>query len=479
MDQRRRILIVIFVCIALTAVMLAFPVTSDAAGAKVSIRNARSIEGHALSFAVSLSRPASRLTTVDFATTEGTADDSSDFVARAGTLRFRPGESKRYVHVAANTDGQDEPEETMSVTLSRPVRASLGRVTAVGTIEDRNDPPTVSIADAAGNETDGALAFVVTLSAPSGFIVTVESATEDGTAIAGEDYDASSGPITFAPGETTRNVAVALVDDDLVEADETLFVALAAPTNATLSTARAAGTIHSDDVAGSTLSIADATETEGPAGATRPMTFGVTLSPARSDVVTVDYSTAPGTAEHNGDATGSDDYAPVEGSIRFLPGDTHATVSVPVLGDDADEDDETLTVQLASPTNATIDDGEATGTIVDDDAMPSLSINDVAAFERDRGTSDFIFTVTLSAPSGRTVTAGFATSDRTAKAPGDYLTTTGSLTFERGTTSAVVAVPVVGDRRVENREEFLVNIIEAVNATLGRATGVGRIRDDD
>jgi Ca2+-binding RTX toxin-like protein len=111
--------------------------------------------------------------------------------------------------------------------------------------------PTVSVAggsQAEGNSGTAPLTFTVTLSKASKLRVTVAYATADGTAAAGSDYTATRGTLVFAPGETSKTVAVAIVGDAAVEPDETFTLTLSGPVNATLGTASATGTITNDDV---------------------------------------------------------------------------------------------------------------------------------------------------------------------------------------------------------------------------------------
>ena len=147
------------------------------------------------------------------------------------------------------------------------------------------------------------------------------------------------------------------------------------------------GTIRDNDEAPPTLSIDDVTVDEGDGSAE----FKVTLSVSSARDVTVRYATS------NGTARAGQDYTATSGTLTIAAGDTSGTISVRVFDDDVVEEDETFTVSLSSPTNATIADGKATGTIRnDDEALPTLSIADVAV---DEGDGSAAFEVTLSAPS--------------------------------------------------------------------------------
>src|SRR5207249_2321673 len=145
------------------------------------------------------------------------------------------------------------------------------------------------------------------------------------------------------------------------------------------------------------------------------------------------------------------------------------------------EDDETIQVALSSPTNATLGaTATHTYTILDDDPLPSLSINNVTVSEGNSGTTNANFIVTLSAASGKTVTVNYATADGTATAPSDYVAIpTTTLTFNPGQTAKPITVPVNGDMVDENDETFAVNLSNSTNATLSTATGTGTIIDDD
>ena len=150
-----------------------------------------------------------------------------------------------------------------------------------------------------------------------------------------------------------------------------------------------------------------------------------------------------------------------------------------MLGDSLDEANETFAVNLSSPVNATIATAQGTGTIVDNDAAPSISIGDVSVTEGNTGTKTASFTVTLSAASGQTVTVNYATANGTATAGSDYLAATGTLTFAPGVTSQPVVVTVNGDALNEANETVLVNLSGATNASISDSQGTLTITNDD
>jgi hypothetical protein len=160
------------------------------------------------------------------------------------------------------------------------------------------------------------------------------------------------------------------------------------------------GTIANDDFVLPELSIGDVSVNEGTGGSTNAV-FTVTLSAPSDDLVTVQYATA------SGSATDGVDYTSASGTASITAGATSTTIVVAVNGDNVFEPTETFFVDLTNPTFATIVDPQGLGTILDDEAEPTFSIDGVSVTEGDVGTTNAIFTVTLSGPSSETTTVGF------------------------------------------------------------------------
>ena len=150
-----------------------------------------------------------------------------------------------------------------------------------------------------------------------------------------------------------------------------------------------------------------------------------------------------------------------------------------MTGDVAFESDETFLLNLSAPSNATIADAQATGTIQNDEALPVLAIADASVTEGNTGTVNAVLTVTLSAASVQTVTVNYATADGSAAAASDYAAQTGTLTFLPGVTSQTITLAVNGDTVTELAETVNVNLSSAANATIGDPLGVLTINNDD
>src|SRR5262249_48876488 len=158
----------------------------------------------------------------------------------------------------------------------------------------------------------------------------------------------------FAPGVTTQTVSVLVNGDATNEADETFFVNLSNPGNATISASQGTGTIQNDDPVPA-VSMNSVSVTEGNSGTTNA-NFTDSLSAASGQTITVDYATGNGTA-----TTADSDYVAASGTLTIPAGNTTGTITVPVRGDTKNEIDETFVVDLSGPVNATIADDEGTG----------------------------------------------------------------------------------------------------------------------
>jgi hypothetical protein len=185
------------------------------------------------------------------------------------------------------------------------------------------------------------------------------------------------------------------------------------------------------------------------------------------------YATAPGTA------TAGADYTAATGVVTFPPGQGSRTVSIPLVNDALDEDDETFTMTLSAPTGATLGDAQATGTIADDDPLPTVSAADCAVAEGDSGSAPCPFAIALAPVSGRVVTVAYATEAGTATAGADFAASSGVITFNPGTTGLPRPVSVLGDTAVEPNETFALRLSAPVNALLPDDAAGGVIVDDD
>jgi len=423
---------------------------------------------------VTLSAAAGQTVSVGYTMTAGTAT-SADYTSSSGTVTFAAGVTMQTIDIPIVTDAIYEPDETFTVTLRTPVNVTIARTAATVKIVNDDGIPQISITNVPvteGNTGTTNANFTVTLTNPSSSTIAVNYATADGSALAGIDYNAVSGTLTYTPGQTSKTVTVQVRGDTLDEPDETFAVNLSAPVNATIVNSVGTGTIADNDNP-PTIRISDVTVVETDPGVTVDAVLNVTLSAASSFPITVNYATTAGTA------TSGVDYTAASGTVSFAPGETSKLIAVTVLGDIVNEVNETINVDLTAPVNATIADSRGVVTIQENDPLPSISINDVSVAEGNTGTKTATFTLTLSQPSARSVTVTYATADGTATAGTDYTARTGNLTFAAGATTVTVAITVRGDTTLEPNETVLVNLTAPVNGVISKTTGTLTITNDD
>ena len=435
----------------------------------------------AMNFPVTLSAPSLNTVTVNYGTSDGNATAPGDYVATNGTLTFSPGQTTKTIAVAVVGDTVTEANEYISIYLNSATNAGLRDSSTYGTIWDTDWQHYLTVTDIGVNEGNSATrnaSFTVYLNPPSVNTVTVSYGTADGSATAGgNDYTTTTGTLTFAAGQTSKTVAVPIVGDTVDENDEYFSMSLASPVNAALADGSAYATIFDDDPTGggSILSIDDDIVVEGDSGTT-DLVFPVTVTPAPTAPVTVNYRTS------NSGAVSDNDYAAQVGVVSFAAGQTSASITVKVNGDTYDENDEAVRVDLFTPRGpATLGDSGTYGTILDDDRSPLVSIGDVSVAEGSTGTSDALFTVRLSQASTQPVQVDWDTRDGSAVAPGDYRDNGGTLSFAPGQTSKTVRVPVNGDDLVEGDEVFYVDLSSYVGGyrASSEQTGVATIGDSD
>ncbi|NJA05603.1 hypothetical protein HC024_07695 [Methylococcaceae bacterium WWC4] len=269
--------------------------------------------------------------------------------------------------------------------------------------------------------------FIVRLDKPNTGTVTVDYSTYNGTATANGDFEASSGSLTFAAGETEKTVRITLLNDASPESLQNFFLRLTSPSaNATVADEWGMASIVDNDAASGTpvASITDAVIDESAQTVSvtvildKPSTGNVTLNVGSQNVIATD---------------GGDFRSFPFGKVAFLPGEVAKTVVFGILNDTAAEGFESFDVVLSSPVGATIGDAISHVVIANSDAapsaLPSLTVADAAASET-KGTIDFL--VSLSAPSASQVTVNYSTSNGTSTSGGDFSSASGTLLFAPG-----------------------------------------------
>ena len=396
------------------------------------------------SFRVTLDgAPASGTVLVTFSVTQGSALPGQDYsVQTVGSLRFPPGTRDQSIDIEIVDDEIQEPNETFTIALTNVENADLGLGTSTVTIVD-DDEASLSINDVRAKESSGEAVFTVSLSNTSTTEITVNYSTEDGTALAALDYTPVEGTLTFSANDAnlTRTIRVPLVDNNVDEPDETFLVRLSGVVGAVIADNEGIGTIE-DDEPPISVSIYDGRARED-AGS---LEMAARLNrPSLQNVVTVRFSSSDRTA------TSSSDYTATTGLLIFERGSTEGKVLVEVIDDQLVEGDETFEVTLSNPRNAVIDQGLATGTIVENEGTPQLLIPDISVLE---SAGVAVFAMTLSTPSAVPVIVNYETEDGTAEAGTDYVHTAGTLTFAPGEVKKEIRVEILQDDQDWRAETF-------------------------
>ena len=270
-----------------------------------------------------------------------------DYTHTSGTLDFDAGETEKIFTVSVIGDEVYEGDETVDLTLSGPVSATLvAPSSAVLTIIDDDGPPEVSFSAASFNIIEGDsgstnVTITATLSAVSGQPVSVNYGTSGDTATNGVDYTDTSGTLNFAAGDTDKTFTVSIIGDEVFEGDETVDLTLSVPVSATLGAPSSAilTIVDDDGLPEVSFSASSYNITEGDSGSTN-MTIMATLNAVSGQPVSVNYGTSAGSA-----AAGSD-YTDTSGTLNFAAGDTEKTFTVSIIGDEVFEGDETVDLTL-------------------------------------------------------------------------------------------------------------------------------------
>ena len=317
------------------------------------------------------------------------------------------------------------------------------------------------------------------LSAPS----TVTLTLIDGTAERGTDYTSSAYTkvLEFPAGADSLYTFVDMARDYVAEPDETFSWHLSDPTNATIRTGSADGTVvirDDDSAAPPTFSVGNSSDNAENNYGTNPAEFYVKRSGSLAAAAWVTVTTVDGTARAPGD------YKKRSTTLYFAPGADLLRVLVPITNDLVPESEETFSVRLSRPMHATIADGTGIATIADDDTSdpPYLQIFDDTTSEGDGYAHAFTIVVNRRDDLRGTTTVAYETSDGTAHAPGDYLARTGRLTFLPGQIFKSFTVIIKGDRSPDQDplKHFFVTLSDSSpGTTIPDPTAQISIEDDD
>jgi len=397
---------------------------------------------------------------------KSTAQAGVDYMVPSD-VHFAAGESSKTISVQLLNDSTAEGREDIWLRLQEDTDGAAAGNGSGQTVDiviyDPVGPsrPTVSISNAYVAESDaGAYArFVVSLSATSTVPVSVTYHTVDGTAIAGEDYQAVSGTLIFSPGQTAQEILVPIIGDHKIESDET-FTLVSNPSVYNYNAPHTpTATIYNDDMAGTFRF--STTACQGYEGDQASIT--VTRTGGLADA-SVSYAVMGGSAQ------AGVDFSQTGGVLTFTGGETSKTFTVDLLHDDVVENDETVVLGLLAPSGGYASNAPLTLTITDgapvaDQPVVSIVASDADAAEKglDAGT----FTITRDDAAG-VLTVRY-TVGGTASNGSDYAALSGSVVIADGQTSATVTITPIDDPIYEGDETVVLTLSASNDYAVGDA----------
>ena len=406
---------------------------------------------------VALTAVSGRDVTVPFSVV-GTAVDPDDYTIVASPVIISTGSPSVDISITLVNDTLDEADETIELTLGTPTNAGLGaNVTHTVTIVDNDAAPEVSFTAATSNpgEGDGTATITLTLSSISGQDVTIPFVLS-GSAVDPDDYTITASPAIISAGDTSVDITVTLISDDLDEDDETIVLTIGAPTHASVGSVNIHTLTASDDDAEPEVNFVAAASNAGEGAGTA--TVRIELSAVSGRDVQIPFGAGGGGST----ADDPDDYTLSSSPVVIPAGTSGADITVTLLDDTTFEGGETIEFSLGTPTNAALGAVDShTLTIVDNEGVPEVNFS-AATSRPDEGMGTSNVTVSLSNPSTQDVTVDFSVMGSAAD-PGDYSISSTPLTISAGDTSGDIVVTLVDDPEVDPNE--------TVEITLGSITG--------
>ncbi|WP_396637126.1 Calx-beta domain-containing protein [Maribacter sp. R77961] len=445
-------------------------------------------------FTVTLTGNIEENVTVDYITNNGTALDGADITAQSGTITFTTSTKSFDIDVPILDDTIIEPQEAFTVVLSN-IQSNIGigfidgntSNTANGIInDDDNIPGTTGVGfdddSIVVNEADGTATISVELSGNVQGGFTIDFTTNDNTAIAGQDYTANLGTLTFAGNDGEKqDIIVSITDDTFIETMEQFFIDLSNLSTTVIDIIDAQATvdiIDNDLIANTGLSFEN-TNVEVIEGVGVTAIFDVVLTGNFQEAFDVSFETVFGSATDTDFVAQSDviSFTGTDGEVQ--------TIVVTILDDNIIEPTESYTVNLTGATNplVTINTPQANGSILDDDLMATdgISFNNTNIEVIEGVGVTATFDVVLTGNFQDAFDVSFETDFGTATDM-DFEAQTGNISFT-GADGEVqtIVVTILDDNIIEPTESYTVNLTGTTNplVTINTPQANGSILDDD
>ncbi|MEI6210434.1 MAG: Calx-beta domain-containing protein, partial [bacterium] len=379
---------------------------------------------------------------VAWGTADITTQSGTDYIATNGTVTFLPGETNATVDVPILGDGVAEGNERFTVALSNADERAVLRNTNV-TVRLLDSDAVFQFIQSTANipETSNTVMLTVTRSGSTNTTMTVRVSTTNGTAAAGSRYTATNGLVTFAAGVSNRTIGVAILNGTTVDADQTFTVMLSEASTGTVGTVSncVVTIIDNDARIGWATNVASYYEN---AGVTTVMVYRTGVTNATNSVV---YSFVTGTATTN-------DYTASNGTLTFQPGETSKPVVFTPADDDLIESNETLTVKLTSPSGVALLGTHSNLLVTLLESKAGLAFASTSVTEPIGPATNWVsVTLTRTGNTNQTNSVSWATVDGTATQGVNYISNSGTLTFDPGMTGTNITIGILDDLQATNK----------------------------
>ena len=400
---------------------------------------------------------------IDFQSTNGTAVAPQDYTAVSGTVEFLDGESSHTVSIPIFDDIDYEGDEDFTLAIQNPTGgATLGTLTTTtATILENESPPSAGVLQFSGAGytviEDAVNALVtVTRSGGSSGAVSIDYATSDDSAIAGQDYQSAVGTLMFADGDNNKMIVIPILDDAVFEATERFQIALSNPQGgAQLGLSVIADVVIEDDEPPPSSGTIEFSAVQYSSAENTPIsTITVIRAGGSTGQVGVEYSSTDGTA------SAASDYTAVANTLMFADGETIRTFDIAIIDDASYEGDETVFLSLANASGGAGLGGQTTATLTIQDneiRSPGAVKFEDQAYSVTEGGSLTITIVRTGGSDGQ-IGVELNSVDGTARAGSDYNAISTVLLFADGEISKVVTLVSIDDTVVESTENLKLDL---------------------
>ncbi|POY35327.1 hypothetical protein C3K47_16210 [Solitalea longa] len=418
-----------------------------------------------------------------------------DYVALDSLVTFLPGELSKQIKFKIIDNAIDNHDKFIHIVMLEPQNGILDGLIDAGIdiIDDENNVM-INVPDSIVVSEDWN-SFILQLSSSTPISTNLSYSTEDGSAVAGSDYDQKSGNLTFNNFDKFFFDLNVIKTDDF-EQTEYFYVNFSTPTDPNISLSRNRTKIIIKDTTKPTAIFSAPSVIEGNKGDTTDVNFQVKLNFPSPKKVKIEYAMDSYVTENVGGGIIADsniDFILKSDSVVFMPGDTAKVITVRVIGDDTDENNEQIFVLARNEENVILNRNTgdpywgdvARGNIIDDDDTPSISISDTTIIEGDDGVKMAYFRISLSNPSQWGVFFKARLEDLSTAKSKDYRDT---LNYDnRGYMYVglsippyrLLPIPIIGDTLPEINERFKILISEIQNAIVTDSIAICTIIDND